>query len=406
MSPDSRGSQGPVEIRRLREEPSVLRIGIDARPILRLRTGVERMLWHFVENLQEHGLGQEYVLFLDGEPGKDFASRCPHRIVVEPVRYLRLQRFIDVWILRQVGELIEHHGIDLFFSPHTKFPQSGVPRFTTVHGVEWHYCPSDFALLERMKQWGWFRLAVRHSAGIVSFAENTRTDIRKMSPGLHAPVCVSHEGVDPMFRRLDRAEKSRGVLDRLGIDRPFILSVCRLDPRKNLDALLRAFAISVRERDVPHVLVLAGKPGRKAEELRALSGRLGLANRVRFTGFLGDEDIVQLYNQADLFAYPSKYEGFGLPLLEAMACGVPVLTSRGSALAEVAGDAAILVDPYSDPDIATGILRGLLDESLRSRLVDAGLDRVARFSWEKMTARICEFMITEYLRDGRERTTG
>jgi glycosyltransferase involved in cell wall biosynthesis len=179
----------------------------------------------------------------------------------------------------------------------------------------------------------------------------------------------------------------------LGIGGPFILSVCTLDPRKNLDGLLRAFARLVAEHRVPHQLVLVGRPGWKDQALRALTAALYVADRVVFTGYVSDEQLVQLYNQADLFVYPSKYEGFGLPVLEAMACGVPVVTADRSALREVAGDAASLVDPDSDSALAAGMLRVLTDAMFRQDLVARGLARSREFSWDRMTRKICRFII-------------
>jgi len=130
----------------------------------------------------------------------------------------------------------------------------------------------------------------------------------------------------------------------------------------------------------------------RAGELVALASRLGIQDRISFAGFVSDDDLVQLYNQAALFVYPSKYEGFGLPVLEAMACGVPVVTSRCSSLPEVAGNAAILIDPNSEDDLLLGILSGLNNQSLRSQLIRDGFQRTTLFSWEAMTRRICRFI--------------
>ena len=184
---------------------------------------------------------------------------------------------------------------------------------------------------------------------------------------------------------------SEGV-SQLGIAPPFILSVCSLEPRKNLDGLLRAFAALVQREGIPHQLVLVGQPkwrsGRLWEQVEALE----LEGRVCFTGYISDELLVQLFNQAAVFVYPSKYEGFGLPILEAMACAVPVVTSTGGALAEVAANAAILVDPESETALAEAMLKGLRDRVLRQRLVRAGLERAQLFSWQQMTRRICQFI--------------
>lgn len=370
-----------------------VRIGIDARALLiKKRTGVERMLFHFVESLFQIGKDYEYVLFVDDNIYSKIFSRQPYRIIVEPVHFPLLQRLCDVWIFYQTRKLIKKYRIDLFFSPHTKFPITSIPRVTTIHGLEWYFYPSGYPLVEKIKQWFWFQLCSRFSSGIITFTHNTYKDIRKIRLNCPIPICIVSEGIDPGFRRLNSEEISSKILDRLKVRPPFILSVCSLEPRKNLDALIRAFATVMKKNPIPHRLVLAGKAGWKAERLKALTASLGIENLICFTGYVADEELVQLYNQASLFVYPSKYEGFGLPILEAMACGLPIVTSNKGALAEVAANAAILVDPFSDKDLAEGIIRGLIDTSLRNSLISSGLERVSQFSWNEMTSKILNFM--------------
>ena len=372
--------------------PRKLRVGVDARDLLVLQpTGVERVVAHFIEHVVA-AADIEIVLFSDHPLGDRAPRSANHEQVVEPVRHPRLQRLFDHWILVQLRPVLRRHRVDAFYSINTKFPMATVPSFATVHGVEWYFHPQGFRFLERVKQWLWFQLAVRRSAGIVTFAENTRRDMLRIHPRCDRPMRVVPEGVDPMFRRLAHGERSTALLDRLGISGAFVLSVCSLVPRKNLDGLMRAFALMQSAAPLSYRLVLVGRSGWRADRLRVLAAQLGIADRVCFAGYLPDADLVQLYNQARLFVYPSKYEGFGLPPLEAMACGVPVVTSDRSATAEVARDAAILIDPDSDQELAAGMQRALTDELLRSRLIAAGLLRSQHYSWPAMTSEIVAFI--------------
>ena len=166
------------------------------------------------------------------------------------------------------------------------------------------------------------------------------------------------------------------------LPRPYVLNVGTLEPRKNLDGLLRAFA-QAKKSGVPHTLVIAGARGWGDSRLAPLLRELGIAGSVIFTGFVEDEDLPYLYAGADFFVYPSFYEGFGIPVLEAMACGTPVIASNTSSIPEVAGDAALLVDPHSDAELSASILRLAGDERLRQELRERGLSRAALFSWEK-----------------------
>jgi len=378
--------------------PRPLRLALDARDLLVAeRTGVERVVFEFVRNLTLLEQPVEVVLFSDRALGAARPDGIAFPEVVVPVRRQWLQRLFDGWIVFDLGPAMHRHNIDAFVSLNTKFPLGSVSSFTTVHGVEWRFFPQGYSRVERLKQWLWFQLAVRRSAGVITFAENTHQDIRRIHPGISRPVRIVPEGVDPLFKPLAPHECSPALLGRLDIDSPFILSVCSLVPRKNVDGLLRAFAL-LRERQCgPLTLVLVGRSGWRAQQLQDLAAELGIAASVRFTGWLPDCELVQLYNQAAVFAYPSKYEGFGLPPLEAMACGVPVVTSDRSATAEVGRDAAVLVDPDCDAAIADGLQRVLCDAGLRTQLIAAGFERVKRYSWQAMTVQVVDF-IDETLR--------
>lgn len=170
-------------------------------------------------------------------------------------------------------------------------------------------------------------------------------------------------------------------LHRQGLVRPYVLAVGNLEPRKNLPGLLRAFARLAPE--VPHDLVLVGAEGWLTGEIHATLDELRLGGRVRMTGFVEDADLPAWYGAADLFVYPSLYEGFGLPVLEAMACGAPVVTSNVSSLPEVAGDAALLVDPSDVDSIAEEMRRGLTDAALALDLRRRGQLRAADFTWDR-----------------------
>ncbi|MGB9634803.1 MAG: glycosyltransferase family 4 protein, partial [Chloroflexaceae bacterium] len=186
---------------------------------------------------------------------------------------------------------------------------------------------------------------------------------------------------DPRFRPLPSAvlEATRA---RLGLPANFVLFVGTLEPRKNLPRLVRAFA---RLADSDLHLVIAGRRGWLYEETFATVERLGLQNRVHFLDFVADADLPALYNLARAFVYPSLYEGFGLPVLEALACGAPVVTSGVSSLIEVAGEAAVLVDPLDEAAIAGGITRALRDAA---RLRGAGPAQAQRFRWETAAQRL------------------
>jgi glycosyltransferase involved in cell wall biosynthesis len=369
-----------------------LRLGIDARCLLVQRTGVERFAYRVIDHLARLRNEVTCVLFVDQPVRGAPWDAWPHTTVVVPSRLRRLRPLFDFWLTLELPPHLRAHGLDAFFAPHHRFPFTRIPRFGSVHGLEWWRVPRDYARRERLKQWFWFQLSARFATGLVTFAHNSVADMRRLYPRMRVPVCVIPEGVDPDLRRLAPGERSAAVLEAHGIRTPFVLSVCSLVPRKNLPALLRAFADVVARHGVPHQLVLVGRAGPGSAALHELARSLNLTGRVVFTGYISDDELVQLYNQAAVFVYPSKYEGFGLPVIEAMACGTPVVTSAGSALREVAGNAAVLVNPAAQASIADGLAHVLLDPELRARLAAAGAARARQFDWLATARGILDFI--------------
>ena len=169
-----------------------------------------------------------------------------------------------------------------------------------------------------------------------------------------------------------------------------MLFVGNFNPRKNLERLIRAFD-RAKENGIPHQLVIAGEQGWKFNRDKVVQG-INHSKDIRFTGYVPDEDMPALYSAADLFVFPSLYEGFGIPVLEAQACGTPVLTSNGSALPEVGGEGAVFVDSYDIDDISGGMLRVLQSPRLAASLREKGLQNVQRFSWEASARRLDEIV--------------
>jgi len=201
-------------------------------------------------------------------------------------------------------------------------------------------------------------------------------------------VVVLPNGVASAFRPMARESAQRWVRTHFGLRTPFVLTVGDLQPRKNHVGLIRAFESLVEAHpQVPHHLVIVGKESWYASTVRARARRSSLADRIHFTGFVSDEALLGLYGACDLFVYPSLYEGFGLPILEAMACGRAVACSNTSAMPEVADSAAILFDPNSVDEIALALRDLLLNPELRQRMERLGMQRAATFSWERTASR-------------------
>ncbi len=227
--------------------------------------------------------------------------------------------------------------------------------------------------------------AVRRARRIIAVSEQTRRDLIGLLSVPPDRVVVAHNGVDPCFRPLPPGPRMEALRAELDLPERFVLHVGTLEPRKNLVRLIEAYRLLLSHR--PHLrtvgLVLAGRRGWLYQPILEAAERAGSAGgRVLLLDYVLEEDLPVLYNMAEVFAYPSLYEGFGLPAAEALACGVPALVSAGGALAEVVGDAALAVDPRSVHSIAGGLERLLEDDELRARLSAAGPRQVARFTWQ------------------------
>ncbi|MDD5367630.1 MAG: glycosyltransferase family 1 protein [Anaerolineaceae bacterium] len=256
------------------------------------------------------------------------------------------------------------------------------PMVVTVHDVSFFRYPEFFKLRDRLLFSTLLPLTLTHASAVITISEFSKKEILYKFPFLQDRIYVTYLSPGSIFSPISDSVLDKSICIRHGIDTDFILAVGNLQPRKNLLRLIKAF--SIIKTTFPSVrLVIVGKAQWHASEIYTLVSKLGLKNEVIFPGYVSDEDLVVLYNAAQVFVYPSIYEGFGLPVLEAMACGTPVVTSNSSSLPEVAGTAALMVNPKSEEEIANAILSILSNLELRNRLKNVGPAQAAKFTWEK-----------------------
>jgi len=312
------------------------------------------------------------------------ASRCPTVVALHGWRLRRRLDHVARDMARRIGGGIVYHESNLIARP---FDGATV---VMVHDLSWRahpalHPPERVAWLERR-----LPATLRQATRFASVSDFTaRTMVTQLGID-RARIDVVSPGVSPMFRPVD-ARDAAPVLARHGLaDRGYILAVSTIEPRKNFDRLLAAHARlpdSLRSRTP---LVIAGGRGwgRALDDDDAAQARCDGA--LRLLGHVPDAELVALYARAAVVAYPSLYEGFGLPVLEAMACGAPVVTSDGTALRDTAGDAALLVDPLDTDAIAAALRRVLEDPDLAARLRASGTAHAARFTWERMATGMLE----------------
>lgn len=273
--------------------------------------------------------------------------------------------------------------VDLFhasFLPPLWFPR---PFLFTAHGPEMFIDPTFFPTAIRLQLVPLTKYGYRFAAEIGCASEATRNYLLEHFPRTRERSRVIYNGCDDQFRRLDRDAARGTVKDRFGVDGPYVLAVGRVEPRKNPIRLLEAFALFAKATGGGVRLVIAGNNTWSASEAQDAIRRLGVEHLVTRLGFVEYKDLPSLYAAAEMFVFPSLWEGFGLPLIEAMRCGAPTITSNTSCLPEVAGGASLLVDPLSPENIADAMVRLHSDAALRDRLRELGYVRGAEFSWER-----------------------
>jgi glycosyltransferase involved in cell wall biosynthesis len=355
-----------------------MRIAFDGTTLTPGRTGVgyytEHLLQHLAREVEATG---DEIVVVSNQPIDTERPLPPHVRVHEghrfPVRIgwmqLRAQRALDA-----LRPDIAHftNGMMPVASP--------VSTIVTIHDMSLRLYPRCHPVRRLLLNRPLMHVAIRQAASIVTVSESARRDLLRFH-GIPADrVSVVHEAASPAFRPItDRAWLDR-VRSRYGLPSRFLLYVGTIEPRKNLLRLVEAFA-QARRRGIPHHLVCVGPYGWSSRDLAGRIDRLGIAGAVHFTGYAPFEDLPVLYNLGEFFIFPSLYEGFGLPVVEAMASGLPVITSSTSSLGEIAADAAVTVDPLSTDAIANAIVEVAADDLLRRDLSERGLRRAQAFSW-------------------------
>lgn len=356
-----------------------MRIGIDAHAVGSKLGGNETYMKGLLAALGRIESPHEFVAYFASE---EAAEEWRERYDNMDVRVFRSRRRLP----RLLGELPMRAAADRLDLLHVQAiapPVSFVPVVATIHDICYEFHPELFERSEARQ----LRIAIRRTARtarrVVAVSETTKRDISAVYGVPPEKIDVSHNGVDLKRFHPQRSETEKGILERYGIEAPYVLAVGNLQPRKNLVRLIDAFVHLKRVRPkLPCRIVVVGKAAFRHSEIFARARECGIGDQIVFTGYVSDGDLPALYRGAVAFAYPSLYEGFGLPVAEAMACGVPVLTSDRGSLPEVVGDAALIVDPESTHAIARGLSRILTEPELSAELSRKGPERTRDFTWD------------------------
>jgi len=388
-----------------------MRIGIDIRALVgrmwfssSFPNGVAEYVFRIVEGLVENDRENEYILFFNSFKNPNI--KILEKILNLPNVNLRVFRFPNKLFDRiarflrwpKIDKLLG--GVDIYISPHINItPLSKETKFIqVVHDLSFEVYPEFYALRKRF--WNWsqdVRGSCCRADVIIAVSESTKHDIVTFYDIPEEKIKVIHEGSDQLLVSRDELLEESGIFERCGIKDGYILFLGTIEPRKNIISLIRAYEKLCKRKKVGQ-LVIVGAKGWSWGKILRVASISGVADNIIFTGYVNDLERKNLYSKARIFVWPSYYEGFGFPPLEAMRCGVPVITSNVSSLPEMCGDGAFYINPHDINDISRAMDILYSNEDLRNVLVTKGYEQTKKFKWNNTvvkTQEVIESLINE-----------
>lgn len=369
-------------------------IGIDAsRAFLKRRTGIEEYSYQVIKHLRQELASEQVVLYIRSDQEVDFELPEPWR-----VKKLWAPRF---WTQIRLSWEMFFSSPDVLFVPAHTVPIIHPKRtIVTVHGLEYEFCPQAYSF------WGRFymRFSIRFSCHVAStvlcVSENTKRDVANLYGVSPQKMQVIYEGCSLsdevtrnqklVTRGIQKAEENNTPVTnyKLPVTAPYLLFIGRLEERKNIVRIIEAFEILKEKYHIPHALVLVGKPGFGYEATRNKLQETRYTGEIVELGYVNEEEKWELLQNADVFLFPTLYEGFGIPVLEAQSVGVPVVTSRISSLPEVGGAGAVYCDPLKTESIVEAIYTLVSNTGLRGDILEKAAQNIKRFSWAECAREI------------------
>lgn len=358
---------------------------LDATSIPNKPTGIGNYTLGLIRSLSQKIINDRLIIFGRHDQNKTFGNL--NATFIDCGNLNTPKRLI--WEQIQLPLLLKKHSIDLLHSPNYTLPSCAkCKRIVTIHDLTSFIFPNRRKLIH-----GWFfrqmiRLSIKKADMIISVSENTRKDIYTIFKR-QENVQTVYQGFNSQFTNIE--SKSFIYNGKMAIKNPYFLFVSTIEPSKNVERLIRSFLQFNKQNNFTHNLYLVGKLGWSYNKIIEMINSSETKANVKYLGYQTNEQLFYLYRYAQAFIYPSLYEGFGIPPLEAMACNVPTLCSNTSSLPEVVGDAALTFDPYNEQELIDAMKKISHDTILRKDLIEKGRQRCKQFSWDKTAEEILKF---------------
>jgi glycosyltransferase involved in cell wall biosynthesis len=367
------------------------RCGIDGRELVKNQmTGIGRYLSGFLEYAPLLRPDWEFLVF--GNQNTSFRGTLPN------VKHITIsEKSTAFWDQIQLPRYLKKEGVDIFFSPYYKAPIfPPCPTVITIHDITPFIRWSGATDNRRMNirniglKW-WSRMLAGKTKSIITVSHYSKKDIVSLFKISEGHISVVYEGVGEEFKPVSR-DKIETVKKQYGIGGDYILYVGNFEPHKNVEGIMKSYAKMDSELKKKYRLVIGGKMNGNFTKIKKISAHLGIEKNTVFPGFIDSSNLPALYSGAEIFIFPSFYEGFGLPPLEAMACGTPVISSGRTSLREILDQAAFLIDPEKPDEISGAMKHTLTDGNLHGELKEKGLSRARFFSLKRMSAEILDVL--------------
>ncbi len=372
-----------------------MKIGISAYATDSGKSGISQYAENIIGRLPDIAPGQEFVVFVNEADAEWVRTWHPRLQVVSFPDWTAHPVANIFWHLTAFPLQLRRHGCDVVFMPAGNRRLGwfyGMPSVGTVHDFSQLHVPQKYDAFRMFYIMRILPRMMRRLTRVISVSESTQRDLESFAGVDPGRIRVIYNGADlNRFITRDRAAAKSAITEELGLPADFVLYIARLEhPGKNHVRLIEAFSRFRRDTGLAHKLVLVGSRWNGAEVIEAKVKELELDEEVIFPGFVSNDTLPVLYAAADALVFPSLFEGFGIPILEAMACGTPVCASNVSSIPEVVGDAGILFDPLDPEAIADALGLILTDQPLRDRLITAGIAQASRFTWDDAAAAVLQ----------------